>query len=153
MRKLLETPRKVRNPIDNHYAGYLSDAFNPTRTVRVARQKLKGKAYDMLVGTGMSGALVVPVLAYALRKRYCIVRKTNDKGKANHSEYAVEGKIRYGDRWLFVDDFVASGETRKRVHKAMATLVDKNNIKFAGQYMYHDSAEDGGVKMGKRWIP
>lgn len=128
----------MRLPTTSHHAGYLSLAFDPAKSVRKARDMLKGIKFDVFVGTGMSGALVVPVLAYALRKRYAIVRKSNDNGKANHSEYSVEGTFRPGDRWLFVDDFVSTGRTVRRVHSAMRAKCSVK-LSYVGMYLYMDS--------------
>lgn len=73
--------------------------------------------FDAVVGTGTSGALVAPVLAYVMKVRVLLVRKPDDKN--SHSSYPIVGDIdelRYGaiKYALFADDFVSSGETLRR---------------------------------------
>lgn len=88
--------------------------------------------FDSIVGTGLSGALVVPTLARELGKHWAIVRKSND---GSHSMNRIEGTI--GTRWLFVDDLIASGNTEQRVKSAVlgATFGD---AKYIGTYLYYD---------------
>lgn len=78
--------------------------------------------HDTLVGRGISGCMAVPMLAAAAGKLFAVVRKPND---GSHSGSTVEGRI--GRRWLFVDDFIASGETyritREEVRKVAASSV------------------------------
>lgn len=73
------------------------------------RDRLGDLEYDTIIGTGLSGALVVPTLARELDKHWAIVRKED----GSHSSNMVEGTV--GRRWLFVDDFVDSGATMRRV--------------------------------------
>jgi orotate phosphoribosyltransferase len=68
------------------------------------------KPFDTIVGTGLSGALVVPTLARATESYFAIVRKPTD---SSHSNAPFEGTI--GDRWVFVDDFISTGATLVRV--------------------------------------
>jgi adenine/guanine phosphoribosyltransferase-like PRPP-binding protein len=69
---------------------------------------------DTLVGTGLSGALVVPDVARILKLNWVVVRKP---GESSHSSYPFEGIL--GQRWLFVDDRVETGETLRRVRAAI----------------------------------
>ena len=119
--------------------GYLRDAFNNTsELVATARRLLKGVKYDTMVGTGLSGSLVIPVLARALKKNWAIVRKDND---GSHSPCVIEGTL--GERWIFVDDFVASGDTRRRVIKTVEDIAEKYGIttEHVGSYLYHSMGE------------
>lgn len=97
------------------------------------REELQQKKYrdyntdfDTLVGTGLSGALVVPTLARNMGKSWAIVRKRNDGSHAQDAgrfdrRPLIEGRI--GRRWLFVDDQIDSGITLKRVGEAVASFV------------------------------
>src|SRR4051812_16554608 len=97
-------------PLSLH-GGYLGEAFSdPSVLIEEAKRTIKGK-YDTLVGTGLSGSLVIPLLARGLDCDWLIVRKEND---GSHSTKPAEGRL--GRRWLFVDDFIASGATLRRVH-------------------------------------
>jgi hypothetical protein len=94
-----------------------------------------GLDYDTLVGTGMSGAFVVPRLAEALGKEFLLIRKNGD---SPHREYAAEGVL--GERWVFVDDFIVSGKTFDRVLEAVTgeLLLYCNHVPlFVGAYEYH----------------
>lgn len=92
-------------------ASYFRAAFNQRTLVQSAEKALQGIQYDTLVGTGLSGAVAVPLLAYTLRKNFVLVRKPDDN--TNHSYRSVEGTL--GNRWVFVDDFISTGKTLKRV--------------------------------------
>lgn len=111
----------------HHGAQYLMNAFAPY-LIEIARGKLAGIDYDTLVGTGMSGALVVAVLGRALNKFYAVVRKPGDT--MNHSGNPIEGKI--GNRWLFVDDLVSTGATLARVKAAIREVPSI----YVGHYTY-----------------
>lgn len=110
-------------------SGYMDLAHKPREIKDLLRLLLKYHPeklkFDTLVGTGLSGALVVPPLARALRKRYLVVRKPDDK--SNHSSYPAEGDL--GKRWLFVDDLIASGST---FHNCIDTV-----SKLTGDFFSH----------------
>lgn len=114
---------------------YMKDAWDPTKLARYARTQLADVDYDTLVGTGLSGAIVVPELARRLKKHALIVRKPDD---GSHSSSPVEGVL--GERWVFVDDFVASGATRQRVTDAVDEAAGDTPTRYVGQLMYanHD---------------
>lgn len=136
--------------IDNTH-GYFKHAYtNVNDLVSHARRALYHVNYDTMVGTGLSGSLVVPILARRLRKHWMIVRKPDDK--STHSSMLGEGKL--GERWLFVDDFVASGETRVRTLQTIEEIVKRArrkaitldgcaalnmNTRFVGTYQYEYS--------------
>src|SRR5215472_3764911 len=73
---------------------------SPAVMAVLAQDHLDGVSYDTMVGTGMSGALVVPVIARALRKNWLIVRKPGDHH--HHGNALAQGHL--GDRWIAVDD-------------------------------------------------
>ena len=94
-----------------------------------ARETLAGVQFDTMVGTGLSGTLVVPSLARLLNVEcWAVVRKESTP----HSSVMIEGSIGY--RWLFVDDFISSGATRRRVMDQVAWHVPRTT--FAGSYLY-----------------
>jgi orotate phosphoribosyltransferase len=101
---------------DYDFKGIYNDLVKATRT---------GKAkidYDTLVGTGMSGSLVVPYLAMRLKINWAVVRKN---GESSHGNSEVGGRI--GRRWLFVDDFISTGRTHSRVRAAIVEAVNRAN--------------------------
>lgn len=111
-----------------------ADSASLTSLVVDMRRDLRGVKFDTMIGSGLSGSLIIPILARRLRKRWAIIRKP---GEATHSSSTFQGEI--GDRWIFVDDFVASGATRRRVEKAVNTLFDNDGEPyptFVGTYEY-----------------
>lgn len=130
-------------------SSYLHAAFEtPEIMVTKATEVLDGVEFDTMIGTGLSGTLVVPLIARALGKAFAIVRKAND---SSHRERAVEGNV--GERWIFVDDFVSSGETLNRVKEEIKNLQagqpygwDKFDTEYIGTYQYarNNFVVDGG---------
>lgn len=117
------------------HSSYMSRAFaNIDDIAATMRQQLlrHGVKYDTLVGTGLSGSLVVPTLARAFNVHWAIVRK-ND---GSHSGNSFEGEI--GQRWLFVDDFIDSGATANRVKDIIAVTARQNGhtTEYVGTYEY-----------------
>jgi orotate phosphoribosyltransferase-like protein len=129
------------------WSSYLSDAlFNIDRIISNAEDRLYDVEFDTMIGTGLSGALVIPSLARAMEKSFAIVRKPND---SQHAQSSIEGKI--GKRWIFVDDLVDSGSTKKRVidtvSKTQCRIYNRHNrlnesiplgdlTTYVGCYMY-----------------
>lgn len=119
-------------------AGYLSPAFAPSLKFMAAdlRVVVKNHPVDTLIGTGLSGALVVPYLGRALRKNWGVVRKPGDSA---HSRHLFEGTL--GARWMLVDDLVDTGKTVKRVVEAIQELKDVtgHETEFIGMWGYDDT--------------
>lgn len=109
-------------------AGYLKAAFvndnEFARYVAYAEIQLKSVDYDTMIGMGLSGALVVPRLARALGKKWAIVRKEDGA----HSKNKIEGEI--GNKWIFVDDQVDSGRTRRIAQERVESHVERQNSKI-----------------------
>lgn len=101
--------------------------------IEQARRDLidSGLDFDTLVGTGFSGAVVIPALAMALGKDYVLVRKEGDD--SHHGGGRLVGIL--GERWLFVDDFTCSGSTRNRVIEKI-NYEGKGESVFVGSYLY-----------------
>lgn len=92
---------------------------------------------DTIIGTGLSGTLIVPTIARALGLKWAIVRKDND---GSHSINKVEGDI--GTRWMFVDDFVSSGDTLRRVKTEVDKAVYHWNTRTLNDLRYYASSGD-----------
>lgn len=84
--------------------------------------------FDTIVGTGLSGTLVVPYLGRAFGLHWAIVRKSD----GSHSSNMIEGEI--GQSWLFVDDFICSGNTLIRVKEIVSRYC---RSEYAGMYEYY----------------
>lgn len=125
-------------------AYYLEHAFaDEAEIVSQAKNSLKDVEFDSFVGTGISGAVIIPILARAMNKNWMIVRKQSDNC---HSYSKVEGEL--GASWIFVDDLIDSGQTRKRVKEMIRNLaIDaEHKTKYMGDYLYarQPDGEDPG---------
>jgi hypothetical protein len=117
-------------------SGYMTMCWSPEEIVRNLRASLADNPveFDTMVGTGLSGALVIPALAVAFDVFPLIVRK---EGDSSHAMQRLEGTL--GLRWLFVDDFRDTGATEARVDEVLAKYVGWEHafpsVKV-GSYMY-----------------
>jgi hypothetical protein len=88
--------------------------LHPRKFLRDARRLLKDVDFDTVVGTGLSGVPAATLLGNSMGKHILLVRKEDDKD--NHHDNSGMGVVgRLGKRWIFVDDFMSSGATRRRV--------------------------------------
>lgn len=145
-------PIPTRTIITFSSSGYFEAGFKQHRLIEESRDAefeypLFSEA-DTLVGTGISGALAVPLLAFALDKTFALVRKHHDE--SSHSSRMVQGSI--GKTWVFVDDFVGSGATLSRVRTAVTDLLHERSVirkvKFLGvyEYNYHRFVDLAGLR-------
>lgn len=118
--------------------GYMNRAYDPELVIINAREQLADVDYDTMVGTGVSGAIMVPQLARELGKNWLIIRKPTDK---SHSDLPAEGML--GDRWIFVDDFIDFGGTKRMVLTAVEEIVKdygyyatEDPVTYVGDYLY-----------------
>lgn len=111
--------------------------FDLSGVIDEAKKALTGVDFDTLVGTGFSGSIVIPSLALALGKKFVLIRKETDD--SHHGKGRLVGEL--GERWIFVDDFVSSGKTRRRVIEKIEESQDdwghRSTSELVGQYMYH----------------
>ncbi len=119
--------------------------FDLGRVIETAKERLADVEFDTLVGTGFSGGIVIPSLALALGKKFVLIRKETDD--SHHGKGQLLGEL--GERWIFVDDFVSSGTTRKRVidkvaaARSSAGCGDLIASTMVGQYMYVNPSDEG----------
>jgi adenine/guanine phosphoribosyltransferase-like PRPP-binding protein len=107
------------------------------RTTRALRPHLD--KFDAIAVTGVSGDSVGFPTALRLGVPIVSVRKSE-----NHHQYTGSGVAGWqglsrGSRILFLDDFVSSGETRKRVEAGLKGL--KLGHRIVGQYLYHEGGD------------
>jgi len=129
-------------------SGYMNRAHDPKEIVeafKLLRKHHNTKLeFDTLVGTGLSGAIVIPQLAKSLRKKFLIVRKSTDN---SHSWYPAEGVL--GSKWLFVDDLIASGNTLNNCVKAIDELLRNHfswHTELTGVFLYGDGMSDATLE-------
>lgn len=115
--------------------------FDLASVIDTAKEVLADVEFDTLVGTGFSGSIVIPALALAMEKKFVLIRKETDD--SHHGKGRLLGQL--GHRWIFVDDFVSSGTTRKRVIEKIefSAEVTSATTKMVGQYMYVNNSEEG----------
>lgn len=133
---------------------YMDEAlFSLSSVIKEAKKNLAEVEYDTLIGTGFSGGIVVPAMALALGKKFALVRKETDD--SHHGRGRIMGEI--GERWVFVDDFVGSGTTRRYVISKIndarinygQTALDTTLI---GTYQYAGLARDYGFQaVDEKW--
>jgi len=98
---------------------YMDDALDcakdPKRMAQRIRERIpEGVEFDTIVGSGLSGILVVPGLALELGVLWGVVRKEHElRGGASHAESLYEGDM--GRKWILIDDFMCTGATVRRV--------------------------------------
>ena len=113
-----------------HGQEYSNFAYiDPVGIVTAAMKRLADIQFDTFVCRGLSGVLVAPLLARAMSKNFLIVRKPDEK---SHSVSRVEGT--FGEKWIFVDDFIGSGATFNACEQAVDALRTKTT--FVGTYQY-----------------
>jgi len=124
--------------------GYMDKAlYDLPGVIDEAREELAGVEFDTIVGTGFSGGVVVPALAMALGVNFVLIRKEDDD--SHHGPGRLIGEL--GDKWVFVDDFVSSGRTKRRVVEKIeaAAIVEDQSTEYVGDYLY--------ANVTKKWIP
>lgn len=102
------------------------------KVIEWIKQNVYLSKFDSFVGTGVSGTIIVPILAREFNKRFLIVRKPG----RTHSYYKVEGKINNRDRWVFVDDLIDTGKTFNRVQKIINDELHAFNPSYVGNILY-----------------
>lgn len=96
-------------------SAYLRNQLSPEglrRTADEVVEALRGRAFDYLAFTGMSGALIAPLVGTKLDKPLLMVRKEG----FSHSPYRVEGPTEKGT-YVIVDDMIDTGKTIQRIEK------------------------------------
>ena len=97
-----------------------------THTVlQQCQDALAGVDFDSLAFSGMSGALVAPILAHLMEKEIIMVRIPGTPGC--HSVYPVEG-FRGSKRYVIVDDLVCTGKTCTRIIRGIRLFAPKAEL-------------------------
>lgn len=131
-------------PISN--GDYFREAvFNPKLTLDLAQERLKGVEFDTIIGTGMSGGIIIPLLANRMHKHFALIRKDRD---GSHSGSPFVGNI--GHRFIFVDDFISTGATFWRVIDRMDRIANdyERHVEYVGTYTYQNSSLRDGWHPG-----
>jgi adenine/guanine phosphoribosyltransferase-like PRPP-binding protein len=120
---------------------YLTRVLDPDKfreSIDLAAEKLRDIEFDAIAVTGNSGVSFGAALAYKMGKALLIVRK---KTENCHSIHTVEGSASV-QRFIIVDDCIASGCTWRRVYDATMEFLEKRNtapVKYVTTLLYGDS--------------
>lgn len=118
-------------------AAYFGCAFHPAHMkhlIETATRLLTDQRFDAIAFRGMSGAVVAPVLAYALGKSIIMVRKPKIHSGEYHSHLIVEGD-KNAERYLIVDDFRCSGNTVRAILEEVSNFAPESRC--MGALFYH----------------
>ncbi len=143
---------------DDIVTNYLRDVYNVGTfelTVVTAKQKLEKfmqiESFDAIAFTGNSGAALAYPLSYLLRIPLICVRKSI---KSSHFKGLVEGC--YGaNRYIIIDDFVATGSTIKKIQKAVKKFYkdcEQEEPTLVGLYLYSRNKSPYAKQLGYKLI-
>lgn len=123
-------------------------AYDTASLIEDAETQLIGQNvdFDSMVGIGLSGLLVLPVLARHFNVPFFACRKGEE---SHHNRELPEGGGRIGRKWILIDDAIVTGSTIKKVQSIIETVANRYNFEteFMGTYFYqHFSAEFGSFK-------
>lgn len=113
-------------------SGYFARIFrDPHDTVDSAMRSLRPLSFDTIVVRGNSGLVLGSVVSYLMEKNLYIVRKSVEP---SHTNARAEGN--FGERWIFLDDFIASGSTVKKCHEVVfGSFLESHHV---GNYCYQN---------------
>ena len=129
---------------------YFDNAFcQPQATIDVVCHELKNPKYghiDLIVGTGLSGVLLLVPISMKSGIPFAVVRKASDIEKSSleggcHSGALVELQDqsllqKESLRFVIIDDFASSGETVIRTSEAIKMKLERVKPEFAGLIFY-----------------
>lgn len=113
------------------HAYFGESAFDHDQLIADAARTLSSVKFDTLIGQGVSAAVVLPTLAHFFHVKFAVIRKP---GENTHHSGRFIGDI--GRQWLFVDDFISSGQTLAQVYDVVQQVAPTRT--FAGAYLYND---------------
>jgi hypothetical protein len=134
----------------DYFSGVYDD---PDQIIASFEPHLEDREVDTLVGTGLSGGIIVPMMARHYGLEYMIVRKD---GTGTHDPSLVYGKM--GQHYVIVDDFVASGSTIRRIQRSLhLSIPEDHEYRMEGVWEYHhDTFTEGETvrdRHGWAWKP
>lgn len=89
-----------------------------------------------LVGCGLSGVMLLPLLSHETGINCTIVRKKSDR---RHSKWIVEGYTEFS-RYIIIDDLIESGKTIKYIKKNINLAGANLPAKMEGIILYNQKA-------------
>lgn len=126
--------------------GYFGEAFKDVDSLYAnAERTLKGLEieFDSMAAIGLSGHMVLPILARYFNVPFFALRKP---GTYTHDDYGIGqfGRGTIGKRWILVDDFICTGKTVRTAQERVNAAIDFCNeryekefsTEFVGTYCY-----------------
>lgn len=111
--------------------------------------KVQKIEFDSMVGIGLSGLLVLPILARHFDVPFMALRKPNVESHDSYYGTGQYGRGTIGKRWILVDDFVSTGSTMRKAQQRIADGIAESGFKFetefVGTYCY---GNEGGDTVG-----
>lgn len=110
---------------------YLDETLElPTLSMNVDRVvwfiRAKKLEFDSIAFSGMSGAIVAPLVAMELNKPIILIRRsTQHTHSGRHIEYSDSIQKEKCKSYIIIDDFIASGDTVKRIKRRMRSAFGK----------------------------
>ena len=125
------------------HSHYLTPALNPAsrkKSIDFILSQLEKIEYDSIAFTGMSGAVLAPIISYLTGKHLIMVRK---KGDNTHSDYDIESSSTICNRYVIIDDQSHSGKTIDRiVHKIEDSILTlSHDVNCVGIILYHPAPD------------
>jgi orotate phosphoribosyltransferase len=130
------------------------DPLDGIAAVKDATNAIRDLHFDAIAFSGMSGALVAPSVAMALRKPMILARKPTDDSHAGKG--VVEGALD-AETYIIIDDFMSSGDTIRRIHTSVVKTAAEHpyrphKIICVGIYLYRDkklyTAKNAATRIG-----
>lgn len=104
----------------------------------VDRLSTMSDKFDIIAVTGISGLMVGSPVSLALRKKLVVIRKNGENAHTSRHP-GLSDPDTIGHRWIFLDDFVSSGESRRRVRDA----INRTHLtwSYIGTYSYENDID------------
>lgn len=129
--------------MDGVRTDYLSSIYNPTlfghtsrKAMNLAKVALEKEKFDSIAFTGNSGAAIAYILAAELGVSLICLRKKTDNSHFVQCGGLVEGYLK-AKRYLFVDDFITSGGTFRRLVSTLKAQIPE--AQCVGLLLYDSS--------------
>ncbi len=131
---------------DTYNSAYLMDVVNPENAPKVLNTLIKyikssKVQFDTIICRGTSGLLAAPYVAMKMKKHLIIVRKSD----GNHASVATEG-YRNPQRYIIIDDFIATGNTVRIIIKTIEENFRNNNPKCVAIFCYRSCGDKFTLK-------
>lgn len=97
--------------------------------------------FDIIATRGVSGLIVASPVSIALGKKLVVIRKPDEYAHTTRHP-GMNNTPETEQRWIFLDDFVSSGETRRAVQDEIGRI--RPEWTYAGDYTYsgHEASID-----------